>query len=145
MSKLNATAIANAVTAFCVAHDAESTAVETLKPLVASITSRAELREVVMKPLAVHYGCTLKAGQRGSSLVGDKAKTAQKALERLMGKLLGAPAKVAVEIDFEDKDVLAMKALLARVEEYAKYEVDGKAVGAARALALLVAEAKDRI
>jgi len=143
--KVNTTAIANAVTTFCGAYDAQSVAVATLKPLVAGITSRKELREVVLVPLSVHYVCTLKAGERGSTLVGDNAKTAQKALERLLAALLGAPVKAAIEIDFEDQDVKAMQKLLKRLEAYAALEVDGKAVGAARALALLVAEAKDRI
>jgi hypothetical protein len=143
--KMNTSAIAQAVTAFCGAYDAQAVAVETLKPLVAGIKSRAELREIILVPLAVHYVCTLKPGQRGSSLVGDNAKTAQKALERLMAALLGAPVKAAIEIDFEEKDVLAMKALLKRLEAYAELEVDGKPVGSAKALALLVAQAKDRI
>ena len=143
--KMNTTAIATAVTAFCASYDAQAVAVDTLKPLVAGIKSRAELREVVLVPLAVHYVCTTKPGQRGSSLVGDNAKTAQKALERLMAALFGAPVKAAIEIDFADADVKAMQKLLKRVDEYAALEVDGKAVGSAKALALLVATAKDRI
>ena len=112
--KMNTNAIAQAVTAFCGAYDAQAVAVATLKPLVAGIKSRAELREVVLEPVAAYYKCTTKAGQRGTSLVGDSAKTAQKALERLMAALLGAPVKAAIEIDFEDKDVLAMKAQIGR-------------------------------
>ena len=145
MSKLNATAIAAAINTLCGAADSWDATIIELKALVANITSRAELREVVMKPVATYYKCTTKAGQRGTSLVGDNAKTAQKRVERIIKDVLGTAAKVEIEIDFEDKDVLAMKALLKRLEAYAELEVDGKAVGAARALALLVAEEKDRI
>lgn len=145
MSKLNATAIATAINTLCGSADTWDATIVELKTLVATIKSKAELREIVLVPVAAYYKCTTKAGQRGTSLVGDNAKTAQKRVERILKDVLGAPARVEIEIDFEDKDVLAMKALLKRLDAYAELQVDGKAVGAAKALALLVAEAKDRI
>jgi hypothetical protein len=154
MTKLNMTAIADAIKTLCASLDLWDATIVTLKGLVAGITSRAELREVVVAHVCPLYAgndaekpkCTTKPnGQRGTSLVGENGKTAQKRVERILKDVLGVPAKVEIEIDFEEKDVKAMQAVLKRLEGYATLEVDGKAVGAARALALLVAEAKDRI
>lgn len=145
MTKLNTTAIANAVTTLCGAADTWDATIAELKTLVVTIKSKAELREIIAKPVAIHYGCTIEQGQRGAKLVGDKAKTGQKRIERIMKDVLGAPEKATVEIDFDDAIVTAMQKVLKSLETYAEYEVDNKKVGAAKALALLVAEAKDRI
>jgi hypothetical protein len=146
MSKnLNTTAIANAVSTLCKTADAWDATIATLKTLVASVKSKAELREIILVPVAAYYTCTIEKGQRGGKLVGDSAKTAQKRVERIMKDVLGTPAKSEVAIDFEDAIVNAMQKVLKSLETYADYEVDGKKVGAAKALALLVAEAKDRI
>lgn len=143
--KMNTTAIATAINALCDSADAWDATIVELKALVVGIKSKADLREVVLVPVAAYYKCTTKSGQRGTSLVGDNAKTAQKRVERILKDVLGVPANVEIEIDFEEKDIKAMQAVLKRLEGYAALEVDGKAVGSAKALALLVAEAKDRI
>lgn len=146
MSKqINLTAVASTVSALCATMDKWDATIAELKALVASVTSKSELREIIAKPVALHYGCTVEQGQRGAKLVGDKAKTAQKRIERIMKDVLGTPAKAEVEIEFDDAIVKAMKGVLSKLEAYADYEVDGKKIGAAKALALLVAEAKDRI
>jgi hypothetical protein len=142
---INTSAVNTAVIALCTANDDVTIKVDALKALVVGVTSRKELREIIIVGVATKYKCTVEAGQRGGKLIGDNAKTAQKQLERIMGQLLGASAKAAVEIEFDDAIVKAMKAVLAKLEVYAAYEVDGKKVGDAKALALLVAETKDRI
>jgi hypothetical protein len=143
--QINLTAVASTVTALCATMDKWEATIAELKALVASITSKSELRDIIVKPVALHYGCTIEQGQRGAKLVGDKAKTAQKRVERIMKDVLGTTAKAEVEIEFDDKIVKAMQSVLKSLEAYADYEVEGKKVGAAKALALLVAEAKDRI
>ena len=154
MTKLNMTAIADAIKTLCASLDLWDATIVTLKGLVAGISSRKDLRELVVAHVIPLYAgsdpsnpkCTAKAGgQRGTSITGENGKTAQKRVERILKDVLGVPAKVEIEIDFEDKDVVAMQKLLTRLEAYAVLEVDGKAVGSAKALALLVATAKDRI
>lgn len=145
MSKLNVNAIATTVAKLCTVADGWDVAIGELKTLVASIKSKSELREIILVPVAAHYGCVIEKGQRGGKLVGDKAKTGQKRVERIMRDVLGAPEKMTVEIDFEDSIVVAMQKVLKSLESYSEYEVDGKKIGSAKALALLVAEAKDRI
>jgi hypothetical protein len=148
MSKINTTAIATAVNAFCVEGDRNEAAlvdiVHQLKAAVKGITSKQELRDALIVPVAAFYKVTTKSGQRGVTFA-VKCEVGQKRVNRMMKEILGAPEKAEIEIDFKDADVKAMQAMLKRLEVYADMEVDGKKVGAAKALALLVAEAKDRI
>lgn len=146
MSKqMNLNAINSAVTALCGLADKWDATIAELKTLVSSVKSKSELREIIAKPVAVHYGCTIEQGQRGAKLVGEKAKTAQKRIERIMKDVLGTPEKASIEVEFDDAIVKQMQKVLQSLETYAEYEVDGKKIGSAKALALLVAEAKDRI
>ena len=144
MAKINTTLIASTVAKYCKTADTLGDIVSELKPLVASIKSKSELHDTLIVPIAAYYGVETKQGQRGITFV-VRHETAKKYLERLMAELMGKSAKETIEIDFDDKDVESMQAMLKRLEPYADMEVDGKKVGAAKALALLVAEAKDRI
>jgi hypothetical protein len=110
--------------------------------------TKTEARTFLLPFIAEVRGVPTKSGQRGETFANKKEEcTATNAAAQWLtdttNKMFATAAKASVEIEFDAKIVKAMAAVLKSLEVYAEYKVDDKAVGTAKALSLLVAEAKE--